>query len=256
VALLAYGVKAMAVSGDVHLCVGTPAQFFDAQKPEQEALFKGQWTVDGIGVNFQAVHAIPQPAGTAWNLVADYKTGQPRAEANTYLTGRVGICDVGEFSTDGGVMKGMEWQANRVVTLEMGVGNLKEALARYLTQLSYPKRPFEVSDLLERRTITLPRRGPVDLAGVVDEAVALHGQSIVNEFRAEWPDRIEYDRVVIAGGGAYYFGRHLRDAWEPHWETVAETERQVVVMEKDAEWSNVEGYVALLHFGHKQRSRL
>jgi hypothetical protein len=257
VALLGYGVKKMGLSGEIHLCVGTPAQFYDAQKSEQEALFKGEWAIDGIAVNFSAARAIPQPAGSYFNLVADYKTGKDRLGAELYYKGRIGICDVGEFSTDGGVMNAEDWQGNRVVTMEKGVGNLKEALARYLTEQGYPKRAYEVGGLLERREIVLPRKGKLDLQAVVDEAVLLHGAAIVSEFRSEWPDRVEFDRVIISGGGAFYFGRYLRDAWEPHWETVPEAERQVVIVQENPEWANVEGYTAFLHYVWlRQRSRL
>ena len=150
-----------------------------------------------------------------------------------------GVLDIGEYTTDACVLDRMRYQAARVTTLEVGVGKLKEALAAHLTRTGYPRLPYQVDAALRDRQITLG--GEIhNLDQPIQEAAGHHASTILAEVAAAWPDREEYDRIIICGGGAYYFGALVKQVWGD----VA----QIVPM---PEWANVLGFAAYL--GWSQR---
>lgn len=227
--LLSYGLKELRAFGDLHLCVGTPAAFYDIQKPVLESLFKQPWVVDGHEVAVSNVVVLPQPVGTAWNLAVD-ATGKPRPEARAFFGQKVGILDVGEYSTDAIVLDNMRYLARSVVTIEYGCGKVAEAVAAYLTDQGYPRLPHQVG-----RAILDRKLAGIDLEDVVEEAVSNGIRAILSEVGARWDDRPEFSRVIVTGGGAYLFGQRIKQAWGA----------EVVSL---PEWANVLGYLAFLMF--------
>ena len=236
--LLSQGLRELGVFGDTVLCVGTPAQFYDVQRGVAQELFQGKWVVAGSKVNVTQVVVLPQPVGAAWHLAVD-GNGHIRPGGKEVIKGRVGILDIGEYTTDACVLDKMRYQAARVVTLEVGVGKLKEALAVYLTGRGYPVMPHQIDTALRARNVVLGGQ-KVDLESLIKEATALYIRPILTEVAAAWPDREEYDRIIVCGGGAYYFGQLIKNLWG---DTV-----QVVGM---PEWANVLGFAAFLKWSQR-----
>lgn len=235
VVLLSHTLRQLNVTGDITLCVGTPAQFYDRDRGGLRELFTREWWVNSQRVNVVATYVMPQPAGAAWHM-AVHQTGM--AKDPGILEGKVGILDIGEYSTDGGVLFGMKWQGARVVTREVGVSGLKRAVADHLASLGYPKLPYEVDQALRQQGILLEGVW-VDLGAVIDGAVELSANTILNEFGAAWRDRPEYDTVIVEGGGAHYFGPRIQSEWHN-----AKFDLGV----PGPEWWNVLGFYAALQF--------
>ena len=230
VVLLSNGLQELKAFGDLDLCVGTPAQFYDAQKASLEKLFKASWTVNGHQVDVGRVVVLPQPIGTAWHLAVDQQ-GKVRPKAEAFFGKKVGILDIGEYSTDGVVLDNMKNQGNRMVTVEYGCGKVKEAVASFLTDQGYPRLPYQVDDAIKNRELA-----GINLEPVIEDAVADGVRAILSEVAARWDDRPEYSRIVIPGGGAYLFGQRIKQAWDK------------VEIAPLPEWSNVLGYLAFLMF--------
>lgn len=230
VILLSKGLQELQAFGDLDLCVGTPAQFYDAQKDSLERLFKVPWVVNGHEVSVSRVVVLPQPIGTAWHLAVDQQ-GRPRREAKAFFGRKVGILDVGEYSTDAVVLDDMSNQGNKMLTVEYGCGKVAEAVAAYLTSQGYPRRAHQVSDAIKDRELA-----GVDLEQVIEAAVSDGVRAILSEVGARWDDRPEYSRIIVTGGGAYLFGGRIKQAWDK------------VEIAPLPEWANVLGYLAFLMF--------
>lgn len=233
ISLLSHGLRELGTYGDIALCVGVPAQLYDVQRPIMQEVFKGEWEVAGNRVNVTQVEVLPQPVGAAWHLAVD-GNGKVRPNGAQVIKGRIGVLDIGEYTTDACVLDGMRYQAARVATIEVGVGKLKEAVAEFLTTNGYPRLPYQVERALRLRGVTLDGES-MSLDRPIQDAAALHARTILTEVAAAWPDRREYDRIIICGGGAYYFGQHVKQVWGDM--------VQVVAM---PEWANVLGFAAFL----------
>jgi len=228
--LLSYGLRELQVFGSLDLCIGTPAAFYDAQKGVLEDLFTQAWFVDGHEVIVSSAIVLPQPVGTAWGLAVDI-VGKPRPGAKAFFGKKVGILDVGEYSTDAIVLDNMRYQANRVVTIEYGCGKVAEVVAAYLTSQGYPRLPHQVGQAILDRELA-----GIDLEDVIEEAVSDGIRAILSEVGARWDDMPEYSRIVVTGGGAYLFGQRIKQVWNK------------VEIAALPEWANVQGYLAFLMF--------
>lgn len=236
--LLSQGLRELGVFGDIILCVGTPAQLYDVQRSTLQDIFKGEWSVAGNRVDIVQVEVLPQPVGAAWHLAVD-GNGHVRPDGASVIKSRIGVLDIGEYTTDACVLDRMRYQAARVATIEVGVGKLKEAVAEHLTRSGYPRLPYQVESALRNRQVYLD--GVVfNMDQPIEDAASYHARTILTEVSAAWPDRQEYDRIIVCGGGAYYFGQHVKHLWG---ETV-----QVVSL---PEWANVLGFSAFLKWSQR-----
>lgn len=230
VVLLSEALSRLDIYGEIALVVGVPAAFYDDQSETAWELFsKNEWKVNGQPVVVKQVRCLPQPMGAAYHMAVN-ADGTIREGIEAIAVGTLAVLDVGVYSTDGGVLKALEYQAG-AFTIEVGMGKVAQAVARYLTKMGHPQLPHELDAVVQAREIRLDNEMH-NLGSVINEVVAFGAKTILYEADALWPGRVNFDRVVIAGGGAYSFGSYIKEAW-PNARVIDEPE-----------WANVRGYRA------------
>lgn len=206
------------VTGDVSLVTGLPVKRY---KPDAEKLRKqltGQhiiWRAGRPEVKINIVEVLPtiQPFGSLFSLIFN--------EAGKIInpglaSGKVGIIDIGMFTTDFIVAERGEYLETGSGSITTAMGSVYELLAREIeTQFDYAISIHDTDQAL--RAGKLKVRGHThDLAELADPILSGVSNDILSAIAKKWRNLANgLDDIFVVGGGNSTIGPYLCDTF-PH----------------------------------------
>lgn len=158
------------------------------------------------------VRFYPQGLG----VLADYRLSQT-GEVNRQTDRDMLIIDIGFNTVDviaverGRIVKGESDTLERHGVSKISLALAKEIKARMQLDLSEQ----ESKDVLRRGKIRV-YGAERDLSELVRESAEKYMDWLIQELRSKWAARIQRtDKVIIAGGGAYYLQEHIPEEYRP-----------------------------------------
>jgi hypothetical protein len=224
-----------AIAGDVRIMTGLPVSAWTAESKrlvQQSLIGEHVYTVNGKDrvLSVDAVGVMMEGAAV---LASAPLVNAPQA-----------VIDIGGRTTDLFWSQGVRPVAQRCHAADLGVeraGDLlrQEVLERHQRELTDQEVRQTLRQITNLDSPAIYNRGkPLVLNGALDAALSVVGEQIVSYISARWGDdrgvvASEAARVVLIGGGAYYFKEELRRAI-PHLE-----------VPKTPELANALGYLAI-----------
>lgn len=185
------------------IVTGLPVDYFR----DADALathLRGQHVVkiDGhrLIVDVEQVKVVPQPFGGLLATLLDER-GKLMADVAHLVQGRVGVLDVGMFTTDLILVDGLEYIETGSGSLEVGVSTALEMLRTILNddyRVSYETHQLEIA--LRRGWIVINGQ-TVTLNGLASDRMKGIAQSIEARARTLW-NIGTLSAIVLAGGGS------------------------------------------------------
>ncbi len=213
----------------VKVITGLPVEFF-GDRAEVVKSFEGVYRVKtGRSLKFtvESVFVAPQPFGS---LFRELLNEQGKIADGDIEKGRVGVIDVGTYTTDFVVSDGLRYVQRLSGSIRIGwsevVSRVQQALGdMYRLELML----HEVDRALQAGEIRV-RGETVSLEELIEPAIADIQTAIIARARDLWGAGADLDTILVSGGG----GPHLYDAIHdvyPHARLL-----------KDAFWANAEGF--------------
>lgn len=219
-ALLFY-VLARALSGNnvepsdepisIRLVTGLPQAYYEGGAEKVVNMLQGTHRFRHMGktwvVNLVEVHVVPQAMGA-------YYTATETLLTESEATERVGIIDIGTFTTDFCLSEDVQYHAYESGGVPVGVstlvGQLKAVLSR---DLGSDYTDDSVRKAFERRQVLLQGETR-DVSKQVNEVITQMGKVLVKSLPETWDTDAMY--LVLAGGGgvAHFFGDFLRNEFK------------------------------------------
>jgi len=242
---LAHAAFAMLLPGLEHARVrvvtGLPVAYYrDAFQLSQHLLGTHQVLLDGrsLVVEVEDVLVVPQPFGALLSLILDER-GRMKTATLDLVEGKVGVLDVGTFTTDLILVEGLEYIEARSGSLEVGVSTAVEMMRKVLLddyRVSYEAHELEVA--LRRGWLVIDgQKQPLD--GLARDRLDPVARAIEAQARTLW-NISTLTAVVLAGGGALA----LRPWLEPRFKQA--------IYAPDAAMANAAGF---LRYGLRQWGR-
>jgi plasmid segregation protein ParM len=214
---------------------GLPVGFF-SDRPDVVKSLEGVYRISTDRTRKFAVESVfvaPQPFGSLFRELLNQRGKIANSEIEK---GRVGIIDVGTFTTDFVVSDELRYVQRMSGSIRIGwskvINQVRQALADlHMLELM----PHEVDQAMQVGEVRV-RGKPVSLESLVEPAIADVEMAIVARARDLWGSGVHLDMVLVSGGG----GPHLYDAIRkvyPHAHLV-----------DNAFWANAEG---LYRFGQR-----
>lgn len=214
---------------------GLPVDFF-GDRPEVIKSFEGAYRVTAdraIQINVDSVFVAPQPFGS---LFRELLNEAGKIANHDIERGRVGIIDVGTFTTDFVVADELRYIQRLSGSARIGwskvINQVQQALGdMYALELM----PHEVDRAVQAQEVRV-RGEPLSLEALIRPAVTDIQTAIIARARDLWGAATNLDMILVSGGG----GPHLYDAIHnvyPH-----------ALLLDNAFWANVEG---LYRFGQR-----
>lgn len=201
-ALLKHALKKCNATGEAIITTGLPVDF-RADKERLTAIVKDVALKCGVNA---FVHVLPQPVGAFFSLLFDEKGSVLESRL---ASSRVGILDIGFFTTDLLTIDGMSVVEKQLASFENGVSTALEAIRQDLAD-TY-KLQLDI-----RRTDEVVRRGKVSVYGEEKDITAISGKrlgELETEIQAQaqtiWGNAADLDRVILSGGGATMLSPYL-----------------------------------------------
>jgi plasmid segregation protein ParM len=181
---------------------------------------------------------VPQPFGSLFNVILD---PDGRIVNESLARGRVGVIDVGTFTTDYVLVDTLRY-------VERGSGSISTAMSRAYQLISRSLLDTFGLDLRMHEVDRAVRCGHVSVFGeqrdiqwLVDPAVEAVAEEVLAQARTLWGDGRELESILISGGGAMILGEIICRHY-PH--------ARVLV---DAPMANVRGFE---RYGRRKWSRV
>ncbi len=192
------------------IVTGLPVDYYR----DSEALaahLRGQHVVKLEGhrliVDVEEVKVVPQPFGGLLSVLLDER-GKLMADVAHLVQGRVGVLDIGMFTSDFILVDGLEYIEAGSGSLEVGVSTVLEMLRKVLLddhRVSYEPHQLEVA--LRRGWLVINGQ-TVRLNGLASERLSMVAQSIESRARTLW-NVSTLSAIVLAGGGSLALRRWL-----------------------------------------------
>lgn len=235
VAALVEMAKSVPDAGRVNVVTGLPVDFF-GDRPDVIKSLEGVYRVTAnrvIRFAVESVFVAPQPFGSLFREVLNE---QGKIANSDVEKGRVGIIDVGTFTTDFVVSDELRYVQRLSGSISIGwskvINHVQQALGdMYRLELM----PHEVDQALQAQEVRV-RGELVSLEPLVEPAIAEIQAAIIARARDLWGEGVRLDTILVSGGG----GPHLYDAIHdvyPHARLL-----------DNAFWANAEG---LYRFGQR-----
>ena len=199
----------------VRIVTGLPVDYY----PDADALathLSGQHTVK-VGehrliVDVVEVKVLPQPFGGLLAVLLDER-GKLMADVEHLATGRVGVADVGMFTSDFILVDGLEYIESGSGSLEVGVSTALEMLRKVLIdppyRVSYETHQLEIA--LRRGWVVINGQN-VNLNGLASDRLTSIAHSIEAHARTLW-NIGTLSAIVLAGGGSLALERWLKPSF-------------------------------------------
>ena len=222
----------------VRVVTGLPVDYYR----DAEALafhLKGQHAICADGrdlvVDVEQVRVLPQPFGGLLSVLLDER-GRLMADVSHLAQGRVGVLDIGMYTSDLILVDGLEYIETGSGSLEVGVSAALEMLRKALLddyRISYEPHQLEVA--LRRGWLVLNGQ-TLRLNGLASDRLEAIAQAIEARARTLW-NVGTLSAIVLAGGGSLA----LRPWLEPYFAQA--------IYAPDAAMANVSGF---LRYGLRQ----
>jgi plasmid segregation protein ParM len=216
----------------VNLVTGLPVDYYRDAHQLAEHL-RGQHVIklDGssLVVDVADVLVVPQPFGALLSVLLDER-GRLMTDVEHLVRGRVGVLDVGMYTTDLILVDGLEYIEAGSGSLEVGVSTVLEMLRKILLddyRVSYETHQLEVAI---RRGWLVVDGQTVRLNGIASDQLGVVAQSIEARARTLW-NVGTLSAILLAGGGSLA----LRPWLEPYFTQA--------IYAPDAAMANVFGFL-------------
>jgi plasmid segregation protein ParM len=216
------------LSAEKRLCLGIPLAHYPRRQELQEPLSRCH--VSGDTVEFDHVEVRAQGQGILFDYVLDDQ-GKPVPER---VNQNVLVVDIGFNTVDVlGVIEGRPSRQWSGMLENAGICRICEDLKTYLQkEFRFSLCDHVVKDVLEKGHISL--YGVChDLSTTIRKTTEAYSDWLSREINSRWDGFLKRaDRLIIAGGGAYYVDDLQRQYPE-----------QFVVVPQDSEYSNAWGFL-------------
>jgi len=213
----------------IQVVTGLPVEFF-GDRAEVVKSFEGVYrikTSSPLKFTVDSVFVAPQPFGS---LFRELLNQQGKITDDAIEKGRVGIIDVGTYTTDFVVSDELRYVQRLSGSIRIGWNEVVSRVQQALGDLHRLElMPHEVDRALQAGEIRV-RGEPAPLDKLVEPAVADIQTAIIARARDLWGAGAGLDTIMVSGGG----GPHLYDAIHdvyPHARLL-----------DDAFWANAEGF--------------
>ncbi|MBN1312866.1 MAG: ParM/StbA family protein [Anaerolineae bacterium] len=187
----------------VRLVTGLPVAYYrDAHQLQQHLMGRHEILLDGrsLTVEVEDVLVVPQPFGALLTLILDER-GMMITSALDLIEGRVGVLDVGTFTTDLILVEGLEYIEARSSSIEVRVATAVEMVRKVLLddyRVSYEQH--ELEQALRRGWLVIDGKKE-KLNGLASERLDPIARSIEAQARTLW-NVSTLSALVLAGGGS------------------------------------------------------
>jgi len=213
----------------VKVITGLPVEFF-GDRSQVIKSFEGVYRVkasNSLKFTVESVFVAPQPFGS---LFRELLNEQGKIADDDIEKGRVGVIDVGTYTTDFVVSDELRYVQRLSGSIRIGWNEVVSRVQQALGDLHRLElMPHEVDRALQTGEVRV-RGEPVSLEKLVRPAVADIQTAIIARARDLWGAGADLDRILVSGGG----GPHLYDALHdvyPHARVL-----------DNAFWANAEGF--------------
>ena len=219
----------------INVITGLPVAFF-GDRPDVVKSFEGvhSFTTDRTTeITVESVFVAPQPFGS---LFRELLSERGKIANGDIERGRVGIIDVGTYTTDFIVSDELRYVQRASGSISIGwskvITQLQMALGdRYTLDLT----PHEADRVVQDGEIRI-RGEPISLQSLIDPAIAEMQAAVIARARDLWGSALALDMILVSGGGGPHLYEGIREIY-PHAHLV-----------DDAFWANAEG---LYRFGQR-----
>ncbi|MDY7080132.1 MAG: ParM/StbA family protein [Chloroflexota bacterium] len=235
VAALVEMTKRLSDARRVNVTTGLPVDFF-ADQPDVIQSFEGTYritTEQQIEITVESVVVTPQPFGS---LFRELLNENGKIVSSDVEKGRVGIIDVGTYTTDYVVSDGLRYVQRLSGSIRIGwskvISQVQQALGdMYMLELT----PHEVDRAVQERKVRV-RGESISLEPFIEPAITDIMTAIIARARDLWGAGTSLDTILVSGGG----GPHLYD-------TIHDVYPHALLLD-NAFWANAEG---LYRFGQR-----
>ncbi len=219
----------MPTAEHINVVTGLPVDFF-SDRPEVVKSFEGGYRITTDGVKKIAVESVfvaPQPFGY---LFRELLNERGKINNGDIEKGRIGIIDVGTFTTDFVVADELRYVQRLSGSIRIGwskvVNQVQQALAdMHMLELM----PYEVDRAIQAKEVRV-RGQPISLEQLIDPAIADIQTAVIARARDLWGSAANLDMILVSGGGGPHLYNAIHDVY-PHARLL-----------DNAFWANAEGF--------------
>lgn len=215
-ALFAGAMVELGIKGRVKLCTGLPIDWYgDKETLERDLMGPYDLAIDGEPWPLHVCQAVivPQPFGSFFDVALDADGKLINAG---FVRSKVGILDVGTFTTDYALSEGLEYIAK-------GSGSTTAAMATVWRYVSDEIRrswgidyPLHKIDGFMRNGYTVMVEGHnLSILPMVEPALDALAQQVIAGARERWGKARDFARILLTGGGAEHIGDQVQAVY-PH----------------------------------------
>jgi plasmid segregation protein ParM len=229
-----------------HLVTGLPVNAYAAQKEKYKRSLLGQHYIKLLGTNgthedryitIAECKVLPQSIGTVFNLVLG-DTGQL---ANKELAAsRLAVLDVGANTLDLCRVDSLEFIDRESTSFgDLGVFECYRQLSLEIyNAFGIEIPPEEIEPYIANGVVKIGGR-PHGIAEIKNKVYQDAAEKIVSRVRNVWRNMWQFDKIIVAGGGAAVFGEQIAKAFNSPGQ---------VEVSRQGTFSNTLGY---LKFGYR-----
>ena len=198
----------------IRLVTGLPVEFFN-DRADVVSLFEGAYQIttdQTFRCTVESVFVAPQPFGS---LFRELLNDQGRIDNSEVEKGRIGVIDIGTFTTDFIVAEELRYVQRLSGSARIGwskvISKVGQALGdAYGLELT----PHQVDRALNAGEVRV-RGTAMPLKEMIDPAVAEVRAAIIARARDLWGEGVSLDAILVTGGGAAHLYELIRDVY-PH----------------------------------------
>ena len=216
------------LSAKKRLCLGIPLAYYPKRHELQRGL--SAYNVSGNTIQFDNIEVRAQGQGILFDYMLD-DHGRPLSDR---INQNVLVLDIGFNTVD--VLAVIEGRPNREwsgMMKDAGICRICEDLKTYLQkEFNFNLCEQVVKDVLQKGHVSL-YGASMDLSTCIRKTTEAYSDWLSREVNSGWDGFLKRaDRLIIAGGGAYYV-RNLRHKYP----------EQFVLVPDDSEYSNAWGFL-------------
>lgn len=206
----------LGVQGPVMLCTGLPVDWF-GDKDKIERLLAGTHAF-AVGampwqVHVSNVAVVPQPFGSFFDQVLDYEGALVNA---LFARSKVGILDVGSYTTDYALSDGLEYVAKSSGSKTAAMSAVWRAVRDGIKSQWGIEYDLHQIDQIMRNGRTITVQGlPRSIEPLVIPAIDNLAAQVLAGARERWGTARDFARVLLTGGGAEYIKTQVQAVY-PH----------------------------------------
>lgn len=227
-------------SGEKLVCLGIPLAYFHSRRSSLAEAVRGCHVSEAF-LNFGDVEVRAQGQG----ILFDFVFGDDGKPIQKRLNMNILIVDIGFNTVDIlGVVNGRSSREWSGMFERGGISRICQQVGDYLQrEFSFDLPEQSVKDVLMKREITL-YGSRKDVSGAIRKAQEEYSDWLIQEVRSRWDGFLQKaDRLIIAGGGAYY----VRDDFSEKYP------KDFLYVPDKPEYSNAMGFYKFLEANHAEQ---